>query len=117
MIKKFMGIGLFCALSAALATEPAKKVAVAAGASTAAAAGDPAKGKAEFQQCASCHDGGLAGPVLKGLFQRKKLADKKTPVSVENVRKRIIGGGEGMPPFVSLKPKQVDDLIAYLQTL
>jgi len=111
MNKKLIGMGLFCALSAALATEPAKKM------TTPGPAGDAAKGKVEFQQCSSCHDGGLAGPVLKGLFSRKKLADKKTPVTVESVRKRITGGGEGMPPFVSLKPKQVDDLIAYLQTL
>ena len=82
------------------------------------AAGNAVHGKIEFQQCSSCHVGGVAGPVLTGLFKRKSMRDKKrTPLTVDSVRQRIVSGGDGMPPFVSLKPKQVDDLIAYLKTL
>jgi hypothetical protein len=46
------------------------------------------------------------------------MKDKKqTPLTEATIRARITGGGVGMPPFVSLKTKQVDDLIAYLKTL
>ena len=85
----------------------------------AASIGSPVQGKIEYQnQCAGCHDGAAAGPLLKGIFTRKKMKDKKhTPLTDASIRGRITGGGEGMPPFVSLKTKQVDDLIAHLKTL
>jgi cytochrome c2 len=80
-------------------------------------AGDPGRGKLAYQQCASCHDKGLVGPNLKGLFRRKTMVDRKTPMTVANVRHRILFGGDTMPPFGSLTTKQLDDLIAYLGTL
>ena len=103
------------ALSLTSAPEPGKKAP--ASQKQAVAAGNTAQGKKEFQQCAFCHDNGAAGPNLKALFKHKTLADKKTPVTIETVRKRIVEGGTGMPPFTSLNTKQLDDLIAYLKTL
>jgi mono/diheme cytochrome c family protein len=92
-------------------------VALATPAEPKAAIGNAVQGKAEYAQCSSCHQGGVAGPKLEGLFRRKRMADKKTPLSEANVRLRITQGGDGMPPFRSLSKKQVDDLIAYLKTI
>ena len=113
MTPRFILLLSICSLSSLLqGAEITKK-------SAAVIAGNATQGKSEYQMmCAGCHDAGAAGPVLKGLFKHKMLHDKKrTPCSEKTVRGRITGGGEGMPPFVSLKTKQLDDLIAYLKTL
>ena len=108
-----------------------KKMLVAAGCLTAflaigipmnAAAGDPKKGKAVFDEnCSMCHNAtsteALVGPGLKGLFKRAKLASGK-PVSDVNVLGTINKGGDTMPPFAdSLKPAEKDNVLAYLKTL
>jgi cytochrome c len=84
-------------------------------------AGDAAKGKAVFDQCAVCHntdtDEKKVGPSLKGLFKRDKLKNGK-PVTVENVKAMINTGGNGMPSYADLlSDQEKNDVIAYLKTL
>jgi len=85
------------------------------------AAGDAAKGKAQFEKCSACHNADSTerkmGPGLKGLFQKEKLSDGKKPTEA-NIRTKIDEGGNGMPPYKDMmKPAEKDDLIAYLKTL
>ena len=53
------------------------------------AAGDAAKGKEAFEQCAICHnvdnDEKKMGPSLKGLFKRKALASGKPVDGCERI--------------------------------
>ncbi|MEZ5401662.1 MAG: c-type cytochrome [Bryobacteraceae bacterium] len=83
---------------------------------------DAAKGKEVFEQCGVCHaadsDEKKMGPGLKGLFKKSTLADGKTKVTEESVRKKVDQGGNGMPPYEEMLEKnEKDDLIAYLKTL
>ena len=85
------------------------------------AAGDVAKGKAEFGQCSSCHNADSTerkmGPGLKGLFKKEKMADGKK-ASESNVRTKIDDGGNGMPAYKELlTAPQKENLLAYLKTL
>src|ERR1039457_4972716 len=83
--------------------------------------GDAAKGKAVFEQCATCHnpdsDEKKVGPGLKGLFKKDKLY-KGTKPTEANVRAHIEEGGICMPAYKDmLSDQEKDDLIAYLKTL
>ena len=85
------------------------------------AAGDAAKGKAVFEQCAICHnadsDEKKMGPGLKGLFKKAQLNNGKKPTEA-NVRTQIDEGGNGMPAYKDmLSDGEKDDLVAYLKTL
>lgn len=85
------------------------------------AAGDAAKGKEVFEQCAVCHNADSTekkmGPGLKGLFKHDKLVNGKK-VTDANVRAKIDEGGNGMPAYKDmLSDKEKDDVIAYLKTL
>lgn len=85
------------------------------------AAGDAAKGKEVFEQCAVCHNADSTekkmGPGLKGLFKHDKMVNGKKPTEA-NVRAKIDEGGNGMPPYKDmLSDKEKDDLLAYLKTL
>jgi cytochrome c2 len=84
-------------------------------------AGDAAKGKELFEQCAVCHnvdtDEKKVGPSLKGLFKKEKLANGKK-VTEANVREVINAGGNGMPAYADmLSDEEKDHIIAYLKTL
>ena len=86
------------------------------------AAGDAAKGKEVFEQCAVCHnadsDEKKMGPGLKGLFKKATLADGKTKVTEETVRKKVNEGGNGMPAYEEMLDKnEKANLIAYLKSL
>ena len=96
-------------------------VMLSAGASTASAAADAAKGKENFEQCAVCHNADSTetklGPGLKGLYQKAKLNNGKA-VNDANVKALINAGGNGMPPYADvLSDAERADLIAYLKTL
>lgn len=87
----------------------------------AAKAGDAAKGKEAFEQCAVCHnvdtDEKKMGPSLKGLFKRKTLANGK-PMNDANVLAQINAGGNGMPGYAEmLSDDDKANIIAYLHTL
>src|SRR5579871_2860301 len=95
--------------------------ALAAGSSSAVAAGNAAKGKEVFDQCSVCHntdtDEKKIGPSLKGLFKHDKLKNGK-PVNADNVKAMINTGGNGMPSYADLLSDQEKaDVIAYLKTL
>lgn len=94
---------------------------LAAGTSSAFAAGDAAKGKEVFDQCSVCHNADSAdtkiGPGLKGLFKKDKLSNGK-PATEANIRTQIDEGGNGMPSYKDiLSDQEKNDLIAYLKTL
>src|SRR5579859_3366097 len=95
--------------------------ALAAGSSSAFAAGTAAKGKEVFDQCSVCHnsdsDEKKIGPGLKGLFKRDKLVNGKK-VTDANVRDLINTGGNGMPAYADmLSSDDKNDLLAFLKTL
>ena len=89
--------------------------------------GDPARGRAVFEaNCQLCHyadsEETNIGPGLKGLFHwpPHKLSDgtehKEHTVAI--IRKQITEGGGAMEPVgASFSEQEIDDLIAYLQTL
>ena len=94
---------------------------LAAGSSSAFAAGTAAKGKEVFDQCSVCHnadsDEKKIGPGLKGLFKKDKMSNGKA-VNEANVRTQINDGGNGMPAYKDiLSDQEKEDLIAYLKTL
>ena len=82
VMKRFFGIAGSAVLCVTLAAT------IAAGQKSAAAKGDPAKGKETFEQCAICHNVDSPekkmGPSLQHLFQHKTLTNGK-PVNDANV--------------------------------
>ena len=85
------------------------------------AAGDSAKGKELFEQCAVCHnvegDEKKMGPSLAGLFKHEKLKNGNK-VTEANVKKVINEGGNGMPAYADmLSDEEKNHVLAYLKTL
>ncbi|MEJ2282975.1 MAG: cytochrome c [Desulfobacterales bacterium] len=74
-----------------------------------------------MSNCAGCHypdrKDRKVGPGLAGLFKSPKLPDSGLAVSEENLRDRIVNGGDKMPPFKHLKEDEVKALIDYLKEL
>src|SRR5436305_12420586 len=84
-------------------------------------AGDAAKGKETFEQCAVCHNVDSPekkmGPSLQGLFKRKSLQSGK-PMTDANVLNQINAGGNGMPAYQDmLSADEKANLLAYLHTI
>ena len=52
-----------------------------------------------------------------GLFSSPNLPDSGLPATDENVRQRIINGGDKMPPFKHLKEEELKAIIDYLKKL
>jgi mono/diheme cytochrome c family protein len=101
-----------------------------------ASAGDAAAGKPQFQaNCSSCHGmGGKGdGPVgsalnppprdfTKGDFKYDTDGDGKpgTDADLKNVITKgaaAYGGSPLMAPWPTLKPAQIDDVVAYIRSL
>lgn len=86
---------------------------------------DPDKikaGKALFEkQCASCHSADstrtIIGPGLKGVLKREKLPESGRPATPENIARQLRDPFDKMPSFRRLSAEQVNDAIAYLNTL
>jgi hypothetical protein len=79
-------------------------------------------GKKLFEaNCAACHfhdrKDKKVGPGLAGLFNTSKLPDSGLPVTEENVRERIVKGGDKMPPFKHLNEEELKGIIDYLKEL
>ena len=87
--------------------------------------GDAAKGQAVFEAtCMLCHEANSeemkVGPGMKGLFKKPphEVNGKQHTHDVETIRGQIKDGGGAMPPMgAAMSEKELDDLIAYLQTL
>jgi len=57
------------------------------------------------------------GPGLMGLFNSPKLPNSGLPTTDENVRERIVNGGDKMPPFRHLKEGELKAIVDYLKAL
>lgn len=90
---------------------------------TAGGTGGASAGEQVFaENCSGCHNSGSTerkiGPGLAGLFGRETIEASGRAVSPANVRAQIVTPAGGMPSFKGfLSEEQLDDLIAYLQTL
>jgi len=84
--------------------------------------GNAANGQAAFRgYCAVCHNADSrdrkVGPGLKGLFHWSATSTGMKPTEA-NICAKIENGGSGMPPFKdTLSGPEMNDLIAYLETL
>lgn len=71
--------------------------------------------------CSACHfpdrKDKKVGPGLLGLFKSPKLPASGQPTTEENVRARIINGGDKMPPFKHLKEAELKAIVDYLKAL
>jgi len=82
----------------------------------------PLSGRKLFEaNCAGCHYNDRkdkkVGPGLAGLFKSAKLPDSGQPATEENVRERIVNGGDKMPPFKHLKEDELKAIVDYLKGL
>jgi len=97
-----------------------------AGAAFAQGKGDAAKGKALFEEkaepvCSVCHNADSTekkmGPGLKGVYKKAKLNNGKKPTDAV-IKEIIMKGGGGMPGYEeSMKPADVENVLAYLRSL
>jgi mono/diheme cytochrome c family protein len=71
--------------------------------------------------CAICHHSDSkqkkVGPGLLGLFKGARLPESGQPVTDEIVRRRIVKGGDKMPPFNHLTDAELSALVDYLKSL
>lgn len=80
------------------------------------------RGESLFKsRCAACHDPGstktIVGPGLKGLLKTSKLPVSGHPATAESIRFQLKQPMGRMPSFSYLSDDEVEDLIAYLNTL
>ena len=80
------------------------------------------RGQALFaSRCAACHDPHgtrvIVGPGLEGLLRKPKLPASGHPATAESIRFQLKQPLGRMPSFAYLSPEEVEDLIAYLNTL
>jgi len=72
-------------------------------------------------RCAGCHDPSstktVVGPGLKGLLRNRVLPISKNPATAESIRFQLRQPMGRMPSFAYLSEEEMDDLIAYLNTL
>jgi hypothetical protein len=72
-------------------------------------------------KCAVCHDPNstrrIIGPGLKGILKRPTLPISGHPATAESIRFQLRQPMGRMPSFAYLSDEEVEDLIAYLNTL
>ncbi len=70
--------------------------------------------------CSVCHYADRkdrkVGPSLLGLFKNPLLPESGQAASEDNVRQRIINGGDKMPPFKHLKEEELRAIVNFLKT-
>lgn len=81
-----------------------------------------ARGRTLFEsKCAICHDPNgtrtIVGPGLKGILKRPRLPVSGHPATAESIRFQLKQPMGRMPSFAYLSDEEVEDLIAYLNTL
>jgi cytochrome c2 len=84
--------------------------------------GNVEKGAALFNsKCLSCHyadkEESKQGPGLKNILKKERLPFSKRPANIDNIKKQLKTPFLVMPSFVSLSQQEINDLIAYLETL
>jgi mono/diheme cytochrome c family protein len=72
-------------------------------------------------RCSACHDplstGTIVGPGLQGLLKGPTLPKSKHPATAESIRFQLRQPMGSMPSFAYLTEDEMEDLIAYLNTL
>jgi hypothetical protein len=72
-------------------------------------------------RCAGCHDPlstrAIVGPGLKGLLKNPVLPISKNPATAESIRFQLRQPMGRMPSFAYLSAEEIENLIAYLNTL
>ncbi|MGD8351612.1 MAG: DUF6529 family protein [Nitrospirota bacterium] len=72
-------------------------------------------------ECTLCHDPNsrdtIIGPGHKGLLKRDKLPVSGRPATAENIARQLRSPYNRMPSFDYLSDEEVNDLLAYLNTL
>ena len=81
-----------------------------------------AAGKQLFKRkCVICHDIESSemrtGPGLVGILKKSKLPVSKKPATPENIKRQLLDPYERMPSFTYLSEEDIQDLIAFLNTL
>jgi hypothetical protein len=81
-----------------------------------------AQGRTLFAaRCSTCHDPlstrTIVGPGLKGLLKGPALPASKHPATAESIRFQLRQPMGNMPSFAYLTEDEMEDLIAYLNTL
>ena len=81
-----------------------------------------AAGKQLFnRKCVICHDIESSemrtGPGLVGILKKSKLPVSKKPATPENIKRQLLDPYERMPSFTYLSEDDIQDLIAFLNTL
>ncbi|MBI5739710.1 MAG: cytochrome c [Nitrospirae bacterium] len=81
-----------------------------------------AGGKNIFEdKCRTCHNTEdtetLVGPGLKGILMRRELPVSKLPATPENIKRQLRRPLGRMPSFDYLTEEEMDNIIAYLNTL
>ena len=89
---------------------------------TKAAAGDIVMGGAVYEKyCAFCHHSGSTdpklGPGLAGVLKAETLPVSGRPATVENVLSTLREPIGTMPAFTKLTEEEIEDLIAFLETI
>jgi cytochrome c2 len=80
------------------------------------------RGKKSFEaKCAFCHDAHSSrtgiGPGLRGILRNPNLPVSGKPATAENIRLQFIEPFSKMPSFAHLREEEIEDLIAYMNTL
>ncbi len=81
-----------------------------------------AEGKTLFEsKCIFCHNvnntGTLIGPGLVGILEKSELPVSEKPATPENIKDQLINPYDRMPAFSDLSEEEIQDIIAYLNTL
>jgi cytochrome c2 len=81
-----------------------------------------ARGKILFDaKCRFCHNAynteTIAGPGLQGILKKPELPVSRRPATSDDVRSQLRQPFSRMPSFDYLTDKEVEDIIAFLNTL
>jgi cytochrome c2 len=73
------------------------------------------------EKCKFCHNAysteEIVGPGLKAILKRPKLPVSKRPATPENIIRQLKHPFNRMPSFEYLKDEEIEDIIAFLNTL
>jgi hypothetical protein len=81
-----------------------------------------ARGKILFDaKCKFCHNayntGTIVGPGLQGILKNPELPVSRRPAASDNIRRQLRQPFSRMPSFEYLSKEEVEDIIAFLNTL